>query len=311
LLLDSRRHYHPHRVKIARMKTADFARLFLLAAIWGGSYVLMRVVAPVYGGIGTMWLRIGIAGVALTTYALITREELQLKKWWKQYLFVGLMSSAIPFALIGYGMKTLPAGYGAIMNAASPFFGALFAALMIGEALTPRRISGLLIGFCGVAMLVNLGPLALNTATLLAIGACILATASYGFISVFIKKHVKGAPNMGMAACTLLLAALAVAPVAAPMTPWVKPSTTVLLSLLGLAFLCSGVAYLLYYRLIRDVGPTKAISVTFLIPFFGVLWGAIFLDERLTFGAVLGGITILIGMALVLGIGVRKPVAAS
>jgi drug/metabolite transporter (DMT)-like permease len=293
------------------MKTADLVRLLLLAAIWGASYVLMRVVAPVYGGIGTMWLRIAIAGVALTAYALATREELQFKKWWKQYLFVGLMSSAIPFALIGYGMKTLPAGYGAIMNAASPFFGALFAALMIGEALTARRVLGLLIGFCGVAMLVNLGPLILNTATLLAIGACLLATASYGFISVFIKKHVKGAPNMGMAACTLLLAAIAVTPVAAPMTPRVIPSSTVLLSLLGLAFLCSGVAYLLYYRLIRDVGPTKAISVTFLIPFFGVLWGAIFLDERLTLGAVLGGVTILIGMALVLGMGIRKPVAAT
>ncbi len=160
-------------------------------------------------------------------------------------------------------------------------------------------------------MLVNLGPLALNNATLLVIGACLLATASYGFISVYIKKYVKGAPNMCMAACMLLLAALAVTPVAVPLTPWVNPSATVLLSLLGLALLCSGVAYLLHYRLIHDVGPTKAISVTFLIPFFGVLWGAIFLGERMTLGAVLGGIIILIGMTLVLGIGARKPVVVS
>ncbi len=98
---------------------------------------------------------------------------------------------------------------------------------------------------------------------------------------------------------------------AVPLTPWVNPSATVLLSLLGLALLCSGVAYLLHYRLIHDVGPTKAISVTFLIPFFGVLWGAIFLGERMTLGAVLGGIIILIGMTLVLGIGARKPVVVS
>jgi drug/metabolite transporter (DMT)-like permease len=289
------------------MRPTDLARLILLAAIWGGSYALMRVVAPVYGGIGTMWLRIAIAGLALSAYAFAIRENLQFARWWKQYLFVGLMSSAIPFALIGYGMKTLPAGYGAMINAASPFFAALFAALMMGEALTRRRIVGLIIGFCGVLMLVNLGPLALDTTTLLAIGACVLATASYGFISVFIKKHVKGAPNMGMAAGTLLLAALAVTPVAAPITPWIVPGTTVLLSLLGLAFVCSGVAYLLYYRLIRDVGPTKAISVTFLIPFFGVVWGAAFFGERLTPGAALAGALILVGMALVLGLGGRKP----
>ncbi len=94
-----------------------------------------------------MWPRIAIAVVALTVYALATREELQFKKWWKQYLFVGLMSSAMPFALTAYAMKTLPAGYGAMMNAASPFFGALFAALMIGEALTTRRVVCLLISF--------------------------------------------------------------------------------------------------------------------------------------------------------------------
>jgi drug/metabolite transporter (DMT)-like permease len=291
------------------MRSADLVRLVLLAAIWGGSYAFMRVVSPVFGGMGTMWLRIAIAGVALTAYALAVREPLQMAKWWKHYLFVGIMSSAVPFALIGHGMKTLPASYGAIINAASPFFGALFAAFMIGETLTARRILGLLIGFCGVAMVANLGPLALTATIGEAIGACVLATASYGFISVFIKKYIKGAPNMGMAACTLLLAALAVTPIALPMTPWVVPPTKVTLALLSLGLLCSGVAYFLYYRLTRDIGPTKAISVTFLIPFFGVLWGAIFFGETMTLGAVAGGGLILIGMVLVLGIGVRKPVA--
>lgn len=266
----------------------------------------MRVVAPVYGGAGTSWIRVTIAGAALIAYAGVTREDLQWRKFWKQYLLVGLMNSAIPFALIGYAMKTLPAGYGAMMNATAPFFGTLFAAFMLGEALTMRRVIGLAIGFAGVATLVNLGPLEMNRTTMLAIGACLLATVSYGFISVHIKKHVKGAPNMGMAGGTLLLAAIAMTPIAAPTVSWVMPTLPVALCMLALALLCSGVAYLLYYRLIRDVGPTKAISVTFLVPFFGVLWGAMFFGERLTIGAIAGGAMILFGMGLVLGLKLQR-----
>jgi drug/metabolite transporter (DMT)-like permease len=284
------------------MKKTDIIRLLLLAAIWGGSYALMRVVAPVFGGVGTMWLRISIAGIALLAYAKISNTDLSFGKFWKQYLFIGLMSSAIPFSLIAFAMKTLPAGYGAMLNATSPFFGAIFAAIILHERLTTMRVLGMVIGFAGVGMIVNLGPLELTGEVAIAAGACILATASYGYISVYIKKYVKGAPNMGLAACTLLLAAAATTPLAVPLTHWVMPSATVLVCLAALALLCSSVAYILYYRLIMDVGPTKAISVTFLIPFFGVLWGAIFLGERLTLGALAGGALVLIGMTLVLGL---------
>jgi drug/metabolite transporter (DMT)-like permease len=168
--------------------------------------------------------------------------------------------------------------------------------------LTAIRILGMVIGFAGVAMIVNLGSIALTRDTIIAAAACVLATASYGFISVYIKKYVKGAPNMGLAACTLALAAALTTPIAVPLTEWTMPSMTVIVCLVALALLCSGGAYILYYRLIMDVGPTKAISVTFLIPFFGVLWGAIFLGERLTLGALAGGAMVLIGMTLVLGL---------
>jgi drug/metabolite transporter (DMT)-like permease len=284
------------------MTSADLTRLTCLAAIWGGSYALMRVVAPVFGGLGTSWLRITIAGVALFAYARITRADMAWRRYWRDYLLVGLLSSAIPFALIAYAMKSLSAGYGAMINALAPFFGMVFAVLMLREPLTARRVAGLAAGFAGVTLLVNLGPLALNRSTLMAIAACVLATLSYGFISVYIKKHIHGAPNMGMAGATLLLAAVVMTPIAAPLTPWAVPSPLVAACLLALGLVCSGIAYLLYYRLIRDVGPTKAISVTFLVPFFGVLWGAIFFAERLTIGAALGGALILAGMALVLGL---------
>lgn len=284
------------------MTAADLVRLFSLAAIWGGSYAFMRVVAPVFGGIGTMWLRISIAGVVLLVYALVTREDLQFSRWWKQYLFIGVMNSVFPFALIAFAMKTLPVGYGAILNALSPFFAALFAAIMLSERLTALRLLGMALGLIGVSLIINLGPIPLNTETLTAATASIIATCLYGFIIVFTKKYTKGAPNMGIAVGTLILPALLVLPIGLMSVPPVMPAVDVALSLLGLAVLCSAIAYLLYYRLIRDVGPTRAISVTFLIPLFGVAWGAIFFGETLNLGALIGGIVVLIGVALVLGV---------
>ena len=283
------------------MNAADLVRLFSLAAIWGVSYSFMRVVAPVFGGIGTMWLRISIAGVVLLMYALATRADLQFARWWKQYLFIGVMNSALPFALIAFAMKSLPAGYGAILNALSPFFAALFAALMLNERLTALRLLGMTLGLIGVGFIINLGPIPLNTETLTAAAASIAATCLFGFGIIYTKKYTLGAPTMGIAVGTLILPAILVAPVGLMSVPPAMPSGNVLLSLSGLAILCSAVAYLLYYRLIRDVGPTRAISATFLIPMFGVTWGAIFFGETLNGGAVIGGIIVLIGVALVLG----------
>jgi drug/metabolite transporter (DMT)-like permease len=284
------------------MKPDEILRLVFLAAIWGGSYTFMRVVAPVFGAIGTMWLRILIGGAALLAYALVAREDLGFRQWWKQYLVIGALNSVFPFALIAHAMKTLPAGYGAILNALSPFFGVLFAAAMLGEKIDGVRLAGMAMGILGVAMIMNLGPVSITIDTLIAVAMSVAATVSYGFISVYAKKHARGAPNFGVATGALILPALVIGPLCAPLTPWSIPSATVLLSLIALGILCSGIAYILYYGLIRDVGPTKAISVTFLIPLFGVMWGAIFLDEELTAGATIGGLIVLAGMALVLGL---------
>lgn len=282
------------------MNNADIARLLCLAALWGGSFSFMRIVAPVFGGIGTMWLRIGIAGLVLLAYARITHVDLGFGKWWKQYLFIGLMNSALPFALFAFAMKTLPAGYGAILNGAAPFFAAMFAALMLKEKLSTARMAGLLLGFTGVGVVMNLGTLTLDHETLVAAAACIAATCSYGFIIVYTKKYTQGAPNMGIAVGTLLLPAIVVTPLGVASVPAAWPTAIVLFSLLGLAIFCSAIAYLFYFRLIRDVGPTKAITVTFLVPVFGVIWGALFFGESLNGGALLGGVLVLLGVALVL-----------
>jgi len=293
------------------MSAANVLRLLLLAAIWGGSYSMLRVVAPVFGGIGTMWLRVSLAGLALLAFATVTRENLQMGKWWTQYAFIGVMNAALPFALISYAMKTLPAGYGAILNAASPFFAALFAALMLGERLTATRIAGMLLGFSGVAIMMNLGPIPMDSTMLAAAAATIGATVLYGFISVYIKKYTKGAPNLGIATGALIFPALLAAPFGIAVVPPVMPSATVLIALVVLALVCTSFANLLFFRLITDAGPTRAISVTFLIPVFGVTWGALLFGETLNTGAFIGGMIVLAGVALVLGvfprIGSKRP----
>ena len=284
------------------MNAADLVRLVSLGAIWGASYSFMRVVAPVFGAIGTMWLRISVAGILLLVYALATGQDMQFGKWWKQYLFIGVMNSALPFALFAFAMLTLPAGYGAILNALSPFFAALFAAWMLNERLSAPRLLGLVLGLTGVGVIINLGPLPLNRETLTAAAATIAATCLYGFIIVYTKKYTLDAPNMGMAVGGLILPAILTAPLGLMYVPPVMPAANVVVALLGLAVLCSAVAYLLYYRLIRDLGPTRAISATFLVPVFGVAWGAIFFGETLNGGALIGGLIVLIGVALVLGV---------
>lgn len=284
------------------MSPANLFRLILLAAIWGGSYALLRVLAPVYGGIGTMWLRISIAALVLLTYTTLTRKELGLARWWKQYLVIGMTNSAIPFSLIGFGMKTLPAGYGALINSLAPFFGVLFAVLMLSEKLTLTRFVGLVLGFAGVGLMLNLGPVAPTREVVIAALSCVLATMSYGFASVFTKKYAKDAPNFGLTTFSLTLPMLILTPLVAPSITWAVPSVGILAALLTLGVVCSGVAYFLYFRLIADIGPTKATSVTFLIPVFGVTWGAIFFDERLTLGAFAGATLIFVGVALVLGL---------
>lgn len=288
------------------LRPADLARLLLLAAIWGGSYAFMRIAAPVLGGIGTAWARILIAGMLLCLYAAIIGASLQWKTWWKHYLLIGMMNSAIPFSLIAFAMKSLPANYGAIINALSSVFGTLFAFFMLGEAASARKLAGIALGFGGVALLVRLGPIPVTGDVIVATLACTLATACYGFISVYTKKHTTGAPMLGLAAGALLIPGVLITPLALPGLPETMPDNTVILSVLALAIFCSGIAYLLYFRLIRDIGPTRAISVTFLIPVFGTLWGVLFLHETITLTTILGGLTIMAGMALVLGVGAGK-----
>lgn len=269
------------------MRSADLARLLILAAIWGASFLFMRLIAPVWGPWWTAELRVAVAGIAMLAFMAATRRPMDFRRNWKQYLLLGTLNSALPFVLFSYAALTLPAGYSAIVNATTPLWGALLGAMVLGETLGARKIAGLASGVVGVALLVRLGPVAVTPQLLLATGACAAAALCYGIASVWTKKaSITIAPPM-MATGSQLAAALVILPFAsqsplpAAITPLVAMATA------ALALLCSAVAYFIFFRLIADLG-TRALSVTFLIPLFALAWGALFLGETVNLNTMAG-----------------------
>lgn len=284
------------------MTPANLIRLLVLAALWGGSYALLRLVAPVLGGVGTMWTRISVGGAAMLVIAFALSRDLEWRRWKWRYLMVGVFNTALPFTLISWAMVRLPAGYGAILNACAPFFTVFFSFVLLKERVGRSQWLGMLLGVAGIGAIVRLGPVSITPGTLAAVLACVAATMSYGFINVYTKKYLGDAPPMGVAAGSLVLPALLLAPAGIAVLPEAWPSPAVVTGVLVLGVVCSAFANLLYFRLIVEAGPTRSASVTFLVPVFGALWGAVFFGEPLTAPMFFGAALVLIGVGLVLGI---------
>ncbi len=205
--------------------------------------------------------------------------------------------------LFAYAAIHIPAGYSAILNALMPVWAAFFSAFMLGERLTWRVFAGVATGMAGVAMLVQLGPVVINSELVLSAAACILATVCYGFAGTFTKKYLAGLPAHGAAANTMLFAAALLAPFALFSLPSAAPPPVAWLAVGALGVFCSALAFFIYYQLIARIGATQISAVTFLLPAFGIFWGWLFLDEPVT-PAMLGGFALVgIAAALVLGIG--------
>lgn len=270
------------------MRSADLLRLISLAAIWGASFLFMRVLAPVVGVLWSAEVRVGLAGIALLTMMYVTNRAMNFRTNWKSFLILGTINSALPFALYSYAALSIPAGYSAIVNATSPLWGAVMGAAFLGERLTLRKMAGMAIGVLGVAFLVRLGPVEFNSKLVLAVLACVGATLCYAIVGIYTKKKLTGITSMQMATGSQVGAALVLMPFL-PLAP-VQGEITATIALVGvaLALLCSAVAYLIYFRLMADLGPTKALTVTFLIPLFALLWGYLFLGEHITMNTVIG-----------------------
>jgi drug/metabolite transporter (DMT)-like permease len=277
------------------MRGSDVARLVALAAIWGGSFIFIRVLAPQLGPVLTATTRVLIAGLALVAYFRVSGFDAGLRRFWRQYLVIGIVNSALPFLLYAFAALHLPASYSVIMNAMTPLFAALLAAVFLAERLTTGKLAGLIAGAAGVALVSRAGPIVPDAMFIASVAACLGAAFCYAAAGVYMKKCAAAANPMAIAGWSQVAASLVLLPVV-PFAPAPGAITLpVVANVLALSLLCSAVAYLLYYRLIADIGPTRALTVTLLMPVFGMAWGALLLGEAITLPMIVGCALILVG----------------
>lgn len=287
------------------MRPQDLARLVALAAMWGASYLFMRYAVPHLGPVLLIELRVLLAGAALLAWAHASGGAIAWARDWKAFAFVGIVGTALPFVLIAEALTRIDASTAAILNALSPLFASIVAALWINERLTLAKLAGIALCLAGTVVLVGWTPVPMTSSQLAGAAMSVAATVLYGISIVFSKVKLKAASPIGISAATLLLAAAALVPFAAalpPPAPLAQVPGIAWLAVAGLAIVSTTVAFIFYYRLIADVGPVKAITVTLLVPVFGMLWGVIFLGEPLTPGRVAGCAIILAGCSLILGL---------
>ena len=290
------------------MRRVDVIDLLLLAAIWGSSFLFIRLSVDDFGPIALSGMRILIAGAALLPILFMRNKITMIRTYWRSIIIVGLLNSALPFIFFNFATITLPAGTMSIINALTPLWGAAIAWVWLKDTLPPLRMLGLMVGFAGILVLVW-DKLSLNdTASIYAVIAGVAAPIFYGIAASYTKKHLMNADPIATAAGSLVAAGL----VLLPFTLYTWPSTPISggawAALAGLGLLCTAVAYVLFYRLLIRLGPPRAMTVTFLIPVFGVFWGWLFLGESITLRIVMGGGVILLGTALATGfVGGRLP----
>ena len=282
------------------MRPVDALRLAALAIIWSASFVFIRVLAPVLGPMWVATTRLLLGGAALTLGFVVLRRHLDAGTHWRAYLLIGLLNSAVPFVLYAYAALALPASYLVILNAVLPLFGAVAAATWLDEPLDARKLAGLSAGVGGVMLVSRAGPVAPDATFALAVAASLAAVACYALAGVWLKRRGAALRPIAVAGWSQLLGGLALLPLAAFTPIHGTLGATIVVNVLLLALLCSALAYVLYFRLIADVGPTRAMTVTFLMPAFGMLWGRLFLDETITLSMLAGAALIIGGTAAVL-----------
>jgi drug/metabolite transporter (DMT)-like permease len=291
----------------------DILRLLSLAAIWGASFLFMRIIAPILGTIPTAFFRVSIAFVGLLVILALMRVDWNFRGKLKAVMVLGLINSGVPATFYSLAAQVLPAGYSAIFNATTPLMGVLIGGLFFREPLTAAKVSGVFLGLMGVAILTRAGPVAFDMQLLMGALACLLATTCYGFAGFLTRRwldHQGGLDSRLSALGSMFGATLFLLPlfgysvITQPPASW--GGWSVWLSLLGLGLVCTAFAYILYFRLLSSIGPVKSMTTTFLIPPFGVLWGALLLDEPLGMAHVYGGVLIAAALWLVLKPGVSS-----
>lgn len=274
--------------------------LLVLAAIWGGSFIFMRVAAPEFGIYVLVAIRTLLATCVLLPILMLVGGVKDIYRYWLPIALVGMANTAVPFVLFNYSSLHLEAGVNAILNATAPMFGALVAWLWLGDKLTKSAVAGLLVGFAGVAV-ISQQKLGEGEVSVLPIITALLATTCYGIAASMMKKWLQGVRPLVVATGSQAMATIMLAPFAIATLPEAMPSTNAWINAVALAIVGTGIAYILYFKLIAEVGPARAITVAYLVPLFGIIWGILFLQEHLSLQTIIGGVMVLSGVALTTG----------
>ena len=291
----------PHgRVTTLRVKTKYFLQLVGLSALWGSSFMLLRIASPVMGPNVLSAVRIGLATVTL---ALIMRGMRYLWPWahWREVAVLGALSVAVPFLLFSWAALHLPAGYSALLNSTAVMFGTFAAAWLKEDTLTARKVLGCLCGFAGVALIVRLGPVEPTLVVTTAMLACITASAAFGISTPLMKRAISRMEPLQIAAGLHAFAFIYLLPGAVYTWPQARFTPGAMAAVAVMGVVTSGLAYWAHLRIMVHVTPVAAMSPMFMIPVFGVAWGHVFLGEPLSPGIYAGGSLVLLASALVSG----------
>ncbi|SFL91363.1 DMT family transporter [Variovorax sp. OV329] len=289
-----------------KKKTPGWALdLVLLGALWGASFLFMRIGAAEFGAVPTAGVRVGIAALVLLPLMWLRGQAGDFARHWKAAMLVGVSNSGLPFALFAFALLSINSGLAAVLNATVPMFGALVAWAWFRERPDNSRLVGLGIGFVGVALLAGHSAgfkSGSGISPVWAVLACLGACLSYGVSASATRRYLTGVPAFATAAGSQLGASLALLLPTWYFWPAQMPSTRAWLALLAVGVACTGLAYVLFFRLIATAGPQRALTVTFLVPVFAVFYGAIFLDEEITTWMLMCALVIVCGVALSTGL---------
>lgn len=277
----------------------------VLAALWGSSFLFMRLGASEFGPLPTAGLRVALATVFLWPVLLHQGQWPDLRTHWRAILLSGVINSALPFALYSWAVLHITTGLSAVLNATVPLFGALVAWLWLGDRIGRLRWLGLALGFLGVALLAWRAPTGAGASGAhagWAVAACLLASSCYAVAASFSKRYLQGVPPIATATGSQLGAALALALPTVWLWPDQTPGARAWAAVMAMALLCTALAYVLYFRLIAHAGPSRALAVTFVTPVFALLYGSLFLQEQITMYMVFCAVVIVTGTALSTGL---------
>jgi drug/metabolite transporter (DMT)-like permease len=275
------------------------AMLLVLAALWGASFLFMRVAVPALGPVVLADARVALAGVALLAYAVAIGARPALRARWRDYLLLGAINAALPFTLLSAAELEIDASLAAVLNAMAPLCGAIVAAVWLGQRITLAAKAGLVLGVLGVGLVVGLSPFTVDLPFVAAVLACLGAAFAYGVGANLVRVRFAGEPPLSMAIGQQLAAAAVLLPLVPVVPVRSAPDAVDIACVAALALASTGVAYLLYFRLLAELGATGGMTAIFVVPVFGVLWGALFLDETIHLATVAGGAVILVSVWLI------------